>query len=137
MLNYVMFIWLLTLICQSFCLNCLFISDGGAGHVIPVFELAKAFKNHNITFLTDQLTQAYIDLNSYSSPSFRIIYTNDSVHALLDEKNREQEIMLAMTNRSLLDAVPDIVPVFGERIIPLLNKIIDILMHERFDVIVA
>ncbi|CAF0903104.1 unnamed protein product [Didymodactylos carnosus] len=31
----------------------LMISIGAAGHVIPMFELAKAMKNHNVTFITE------------------------------------------------------------------------------------
>lgn len=89
--NYLILVLLMTCISQLCCLKVLFISDGGAGHVTPVFELAKAMKNHNITFLTTQLTQDYINLNSYSSPSFRIIYTNDSSEAFLEEKKFNNE----------------------------------------------
>ncbi len=71
---------------QSFCLNALFISVGGAGHVTTIFELAKAMKHHNVTFLTMQSAQAYINLNSYSSSSFRVIYTDDSSTAFSEEK---------------------------------------------------
>ncbi len=71
----------MTFIPQSLCLNALFISVGGAGHVTPMFELAKAMKNHNVTFLTLQSAQVYINLSSYSSPSFRVIYANDSSNA--------------------------------------------------------
>jgi hypothetical protein len=55
-----------------------------------MFELAKSMKNHNITYLTQQLAQSYIDFKSYSSPLFRVIYDNDSSDALIEEKIREQ-----------------------------------------------
>jgi UDP:flavonoid glycosyltransferase YjiC (YdhE family) len=135
--NYVVAILLMTFISQSFCLNALFISDGAAGHVTPVFEFAKAMKNHNVTFLTSQAAQVYIKLNSYSSPSFRIIYANDSPNAFFEEKNREQQLISTLANRSLIDSFSNIVPLLGEMIIPLLKKTIDILTYERFDVIVA
>jgi hypothetical protein len=85
-LNDVIFILVIACIPQS-CLNALFISIGDAEHVTPMFELAQSMKNHNVTFLTLQSAQVYINLNLYSSPSFRIIYANDSPNAFFDEKN--------------------------------------------------
>jgi len=88
--NYIVFILLFSFICQSFCLNVLFVGLALAGHVTPMFELAKSMKNHNITYLTQQLAQSYIDFKSYSSPLFRVIYDNDSSDTLIEEKIREQ-----------------------------------------------
>src|ERR1700749_1800859 len=90
--NYMKFILLFSFISQSLCLNALFISLGFGGHVTPMFELSKAMKNHNVTFLTQQFAQLFIDFKSYSSPLFRVIYDNDSSDALDEEKNRELQI---------------------------------------------
>ncbi|CAF4736294.1 unnamed protein product [Rotaria sp. Silwood1] len=74
---------------------------GAAGHVTPMFELAKAMKNHNITFVTNPLAQGYVDLNSYASSSFRIIYANDSSDAFLKETTHEQQLLLIVANHSI------------------------------------
>jgi hypothetical protein len=136
-LNDVILILVIAFIPQSSCLNALFISIGFTGHVTPMCELAQSMKNHNVTFLTLQSAQVYINLNLYSSPSFRIIYANDSPNAFFDETNHEQEIMLSVANRSVLDSVPNIASMLGEMVNLLLNKTIYILTYERFDVIVA
>ncbi|CAF1034354.1 unnamed protein product [Didymodactylos carnosus] len=133
----VVLIILLSTIPQSFCLNALFIGIGAAGHVTPLFELAKAMNKHNVTFLTQQMAQSYIDLKSYSSSSFRVVYDNDSSDALIVEKNREQQVWSHLANRSLLDALIQVTPIFGQMSISVLNKTIHILMSEQFDVIVA
>jgi hypothetical protein len=135
--HYVILILLSTLVSKSICLNALFISAAGAGHVTPMFELAKAMKNHNVTFLTRQIAKSYIDLNSYSSPLFRIIYANDSADAISYDKNIEQKLILTIANQSLLDAFPTVALALSNFITPLLHKTINILMHDRFDVIVA
>jgi UDP:flavonoid glycosyltransferase YjiC (YdhE family) len=133
----VILILLSTLVSQSICLNALFISVGAAGHVTPMFELAKAMKNHNVTFLTQQLAKSYIDLNLSSSPLFRIIYTNDSADAFSDEKYLEQQLLQSMANQSVFDALPEVALVLSNLIIPMLHKTIDMLTYDRFDVIVA
>ena len=138
-LNYMIFILLLILIPQASCLNILFVSIGAAGHVTPMFELAKAMTNHNVTFLTHQMAKSYINLNSNSSSSslFHIIYANDSPNAFSDEKNLEQNLMLTMANQSLLTAFSKIALIVSNFSLGLLNKTIHILMHDHFDVIIA
>ncbi|CAF1462062.1 unnamed protein product [Didymodactylos carnosus] len=102
-----------------------------------MFELAKAMKNHNVTFLTQQTAQVYIDFKPYSSSSFRVVYSSDSPDALAMEKNNEQQAMSYFSNYSFFDALPYFIPLLGQMIISLLNKTIHILTFERFDVIVA
>jgi UDP:flavonoid glycosyltransferase YjiC (YdhE family) len=133
----VILILLSTLVPQSICLNALFISIGFAGHVTTMFELAKAMKDHNVTFLTQQMAKSYVDLNTVSSPLFHVIYANDSTDAFFDEKNLEQQIMLTLANQSLLEALPKVALVLGDLITQLLHKTIHVLMSDRFDVIVA
>jgi hypothetical protein len=135
--NWVVLIILLSSLPPSSCLNALFISTGAAGHVTPMFELAKAMNNHNITFLTQQMAHSYIDLKSYSSSLFRVVHDNDSSDALNVEKNLEQQVMSYIANNSVFDAVPYVAPIFGQMSISILNKTIHILMSEQFDVIVV
>ena len=134
---YVTFILFSTLVPQSTGLNVLFVNIGYASHVTSAFELAKAMKNHNITFLTHQLAKSYIDLDSVSSPLFRTIYPNDSVDASSYEKNLEQSIFRCLANQSLLEALPKALLTLGDAITQLLNKTVHILMSDRFDVIIA
>jgi hypothetical protein len=47
----------------SYTYKVLFISVGGAGHVTPMLELAKGMMSHDITFLTNRLAQAYVNLD--------------------------------------------------------------------------
>ena len=117
--------------------NVLIISMGLGGHVTPLFELAKTMQHHNVTFLTSKLAQAYINVDAYTSPSFHIIYSNNSSDAFLMEKNREEELMSIVANQSIFDGIPFIVPIFAEIISLLLNKTIQTLMNEHFDVIVS
>lgn len=137
--NYLLLIGLILLIIpQTFCMNILFISVGAAGHLIPVFELAKAMNNHNITFLTQQLANNYINLTSYSSSStFHVVYNNDSTDAFFAEKNLNEQLLALHIDHSLFDALPHTIPVFGRTFGSLLNKAIHILMGEHFDVIVS
>ena len=135
--HYLKVILLVTSISQSICLNALFISDGAAGHVTPIFELAKAMKSHNVTFLTQQAAKSYLDLNLPSSPQFRIIFANDSIDAFSYEKNLEQNLIQTLANQSLLEVLHKVILFQSNFIKPLLNKTIHILMHDRFDVIVA
>ena len=130
-------VYVLACISQTVSLNALFVSVGAAGHVTPVFELAKAMKNHNVTFLTMQSAQAYINFKPYISPSFRIIYANDSPNAFIDEKNLEQQMTIRMSNESLFDIIPTIASSVAEMMVLLLTKTIHVLSNERFDVVVA
>jgi len=87
-------IWLLTIIPRSFGLNALFLSIGAAGHSIPMFELAKSMKNHNVTFITEAFAQSYINVEMYSNrSSFRFIFTNDSIDTIIEENKIEQDIV--------------------------------------------
>ena len=130
-------ILLSTLISQSTSLNVLFISVGTAGPLTSLFELAKAMKNHNVTFLTQQMAKSYINLNSVSSPLFHIIYANDSIDAFSYEKNHEQKLFLYMTNHSLFDVLPEAALILGDFITSLLHKTIHVLMSNHFDAIIA
>ena len=132
-------VFLLVFIPQSPCLKVLFVTVGAAGHMTPVFELAKAMtmKSHNVTFLTDHMSRSYIDFTPYKSPSFQVVYGNDSSDAFRAEKAREQGMMSLFTDRSVLDVAPDLLPIFGAMIVPLLNKSMHLLTSDHFDVIVA
>ena len=100
--HYLKVILLVTSISQSICLNALFISDGAAGHVTPIFELAKAMKSHSVTFLTQQAAKSHLDLHLPSSPQFRIIFANDSIDAFSYEKNLEQNLIHTTNTRTIL-----------------------------------
>jgi UDP:flavonoid glycosyltransferase YjiC (YdhE family) len=114
----------------------LLISIGHAGHVTPLFELAKGLKNHNVTFLTQPLAQSYIDFNSYSNTSsFRIIYTNESSEALIYEKQKTQKLIFYSSNHSFFDSLSYTTELLSEDN-SLLNKTIHILMTNQFDVII-
>ncbi|CAF1163261.1 unnamed protein product [Adineta steineri] len=128
---------MLTYLAQTNALNVLFISVGFGGHVTPLFELAKAMQNHNVTFLTSKLAQSYINFDAFASPYFHIIYSNDSFDAFLSEKKREEEYMSIVADRSMFDSVPFVIPIFVEIISSILNKTIRTLMNENFDVIVS
>ncbi|CAF2799229.1 unnamed protein product [Rotaria sp. Silwood2] len=139
MLTYIRSTCLLMLLylTQTNGLNVLVISLGLGGHVTPLFELAKAMQNHNVTFLTGKLAQSYINFDGFTSSSFRVIYSNDSSNALLVERSREQELLSVVATRSILDCMPIILTAFADMISPILNKTIHTLMNERFDVIVS
>jgi hypothetical protein len=116
----------------------LLISIGHAGHVIPLFELAKALKNHNVTFLTQPLAQSYIDFNSYSNTSsFHIIYTNESTEALVSEKEKVRQLISYSSNHSFFDSTSYIGDLLSEDFTSLLTKTVHILMGNQFDVIIA
>ncbi|UJR19249.1 hypothetical protein I4U23_022377 [Adineta vaga] len=122
---------------RSIGLNVLFICDGGAGHLTPLFQLARTMKHHNITFLTQRMALVYIDLDSFSSPLFRPVYADNSTDALLREKHDYERGIHVMSNHSLLTAMPELVPSMIGIIQTFLYKIIEILTHEHFDVIIA
>src|SRR5690349_15163756 len=101
-----LFLLLLIIIPQSFGLNALFLSIGAAGHSIPMFELARAMKNHNVTFITEAFAQSYINIEMYSNrSSFRLIFTNDSIDAIMEENKIEQDIIEYFMNHSLFDSL--------------------------------
>ncbi|CAF4875102.1 unnamed protein product, partial [Rotaria socialis] len=125
-------------ISQSLGLNALFLTLGAAGHSIPMFELAKAMKNHNVTFITEAFAQAYINTENYSNrSSFRLIFTNDSTDAITEENKIEQEIIEYFMNHSVFDGVFHIMPAVGRITNALMHKAIDALMSDRFDVIIS
>jgi len=130
---YLALFYLSTFIDQSIGLNVLFISDGGAGHLTPMFELTKAMKHHNITFLTQRMALIYINLDSFSSPLFRPIYVDNSVDALLKEKHDYERGIEIMSNHSLLTAMPDLMPAMTGIVEAFLYKIIEIsVKYETF-----
>ncbi|CAF1386389.1 unnamed protein product [Rotaria sordida] len=136
--NGVILLCLLAFVPQSFGFNALIITNGVAGHVIPMFELAKGMHDHNITFLTDRLAETYIDFKTYPNlSSFRLIYTNDSIEALVDQKKMAREMSEYFFNHSLLDSLIHFMPRMIQSMNLLLNKIVHTLMMERFDVIIA
>ena len=92
-------VWFLIFIPGVFGFKVLMITIGAAGHVIPMFELAKAIKNNNVTFLTEQAPKSDIDFASHPRlSSFRLIYTTDSTDEFLIEKKKEQEILSFFAN---------------------------------------
>ncbi|CAF5050027.1 unnamed protein product, partial [Rotaria socialis] len=75
-----------------------------AGHVTPMFELAKAMKNHNVTFITEPHARSYLKLKTISNkPSLNLIYVNDSTEAFIEQKKAEQEAMEYFLDHSLVD----------------------------------
>ncbi len=136
--NFLTIFGLLLLIPRSFCFNALLISIGHAGHVIPLFELAKALKNHNVTFLTQPLAKSYVNSYSYSNTSsFRIIYTNESAEAFIADKQKTQQLISYCANHSFFDSLPYTAELLSEDLGSLLNKTVHILMDNQFDVIIA
>ncbi|CAF1062263.1 unnamed protein product [Didymodactylos carnosus] len=134
----ILFLWLPMFIPQSFGFNALMISIGAAGHVIPMFELAKAMKNHNVTFITEPLAQSYINFKSYSNlSSFHLILTNDSSDVFNDHKKMEKEIVEYFINHSLFDSTSYMMPIVGASVNALMSKAVHMLMLERFDVIIG
>ena len=117
-------------------LNVLFVSVTAAGHLTPIFELAKSMKNHNMTFLTGQSARYYIPMNDYISPSFRVVYSDSSSDAFATERKLEEDLMLLASNQSIFDAIPQIAPMFAQMMIPLLNATTSLLEQEHFDVII-
>ena len=119
-------------------LNVLMISSGAAGHVIPMFELAKAMKTHHVTFITETYAQSYINFTSYPNlSSFDLIYSNDSRSAFMDEKKSEKDILEYATNHSLFDSLVFMIPRVGQGLTGLMNKTVYRLMSERFDVVIG
>lgn len=115
-------------------MNVLFVTDGAAGHVTTMYELAKAMKHHNITFLTQQLARSYIAFDT--SSNFHLIYSNDSTEAIIHEKKIEQEIIEVYTNYSFIDSIIYSSPKGLSLMAGFLKKTIEILTVEKFDVIV-
>ena len=117
--------------------NALFVSIGHAGHVIPLFELAKALKHHNVTFLTQPLARSFIDFNAFSnSSSFRVIYTNDSIEAFTDEKQKMQQLLTTAAEHSFFDGLRHVSELMRIDSTTILNKTIHLLMSNQFDVII-
>ncbi|CAF0780660.1 unnamed protein product [Didymodactylos carnosus] len=114
------------------------ISIGGAGLVVPMFELAKSMKNHNVTFITELYAQSYVNFTSHPNlSSFRIIYSNDSTDAFIDQKKTEKEVLEYFTNHSLFDNLSYLTPGLGISLNALMNKTVHLLMVEQFDVIIG
>ncbi|CAF4024695.1 unnamed protein product [Rotaria sp. Silwood1] len=133
-----LFLWLLIFVTHSFEFNALIITPGIAGHVIPLFELAKALKNHNVTFITEPYAQSYVNFQSHPNlSSFRLIFTNDSADALIDQKNNEKERVEYFTSHSIFDSMFDLSTATGQIMNRLMNKTVHILMLERYDVIIG
>lgn len=136
--NYVTILGLLSFISGSFCFNALLISIGHAGHVIPLFELAKQLKNHNVTFLTQPLAQSFIDFNSYpNTSSFHVIFTNDSSEAFNDDKLKMQKLISYSANNSFFNGLRYTSEIMHDDFYSLLTKTIHILMTNKFDVIIV
>ncbi|CAF5072713.1 unnamed protein product [Rotaria sp. Silwood1] len=136
--SFMLSIWFLTLVPVSYGLNVLMITLGAAGHVIPMFELAKSMKNHNVTFITAFHAQTYINFESYAKlSSFRIIYTNDSTDAFINEKKREKQVVEYFMNHSLLESVDYMISRISPVINILMTKSVNLLMSERYDVIIG
>jgi len=137
--NYVVILGLLSSIPGLFCFNALLISIGHAGHVIPLFELAKGLKNHNVTFLTQPLAQSFIDFNAYSNTSslFRVIYTNESSEAFKDEKLKMQKLITFAANHSFFDGLRHTSEIMRDDLTSMITKTIHILMANQYDVIIV
>lgn len=118
--------------------NVLLVSIGHAGHVIPIFELAKALKHHNVTFLTQPLARSFIDFNAYanSNSAFRVIYTNDSTEAFTDEKQKMQQLITAAAEYSFFEGMRHISELLRTDSTAIMNKTIHILMENQFDLII-
>ena len=136
--DYITTFVILSFIPRTFCFNALLISIGHAGHVIPLFELAKGLKDHNVTFLTQPLAKSFIDFNSYSNTSsFRVIFTNDSNEAFEDEKLKMQKLISYSANHSFFDGARHTAEFLHEDVNSLLTKTIHILMANKFDIIIV
>ncbi|CAF3739341.1 unnamed protein product [Rotaria sp. Silwood1] len=113
------------------------ITIGYAGHVIPMFELAKSLKNHNVTFITDSYAKSYINPERYSKlSSFRMIYTNDEADAVINEKGTTKAVEY-MIDHSVLDSLAYTMSTLSPTINALMTKSVNILMSEQYDVIIG
>jgi UDP:flavonoid glycosyltransferase YjiC (YdhE family) len=136
--NFLIILGFLSFIPEVFCLNILLVSIGHAGHVTPLFELAKALKNHDITFLTQPLAKSYVNFNSYpNASSFHVIYTNDSADAVMHDKQKEQQLISYSANHSFFDSMAYTSGLLREDSTSLLNKTVHTLMINRYDVIIV
>ncbi|CAF1069131.1 unnamed protein product [Rotaria sordida] len=127
-----LFLLLLTIIPQAFSLNALFLSFGAAGHSIPMFELVKAMKNHNVTFITEVLAQSYINTEMYSNrSSFQLIFTNDSTDAIMEENKIQQDIIEYFMNHSLFDSLFYMIPTVSRTTNVFMHKAVHVLMSDQ------
>ncbi|CAF3468801.1 unnamed protein product [Rotaria sp. Silwood1] len=131
-------LWLFILFPSSIALKSLMVTIGAGGHVIPLFELAKAMKHHHVTFITEPYAKYFIDFDSYQhSSSFRILYTNDSADAPVDQIKIENDLEEYFANHSLVESLSQLIPSLARSIDALLRKTVHILMIEQFDVIIV
>lgn len=129
---------LLALISGSLSYNILLITVGHAGHVIPLFELAKGLKDHNITFVTDQVARAYVNFPSFPNPSsFRVVYGNDSAEAFEAEKDKERQLIAHAANHSFFDSMGFNGDLLGAGMRAMLTKTVELLMHEHYDLLIS
>ncbi|CAF3371829.1 unnamed protein product [Rotaria socialis] len=130
--------WLITCITHSFGFNALMISIGAAGHVTPMFELAKAMKNHNVTFITEPHARSYLKLKTISNKSsLNLIYVNDSTEAFIEQKKAEQEAMEYFLDHSLVDNLFYLVESMPPDVNALMNTTVNLLLTQQYDVTIA
>jgi hypothetical protein len=127
-----------SLISERTALNVLFVSVGHAGHVIPMFELAKGLTQHNVTFLTQQIARTYVDFHSHTdSNGFHLVYSTDSSNAFDREKRNEQSLTAHAANHSFFDGITYTMTLMSDDFGILLTKTIDLLMNNHYDLIIG
>ncbi|CAF1183173.1 unnamed protein product [Adineta steineri] len=131
-------LFILTFLSGTFSLNVLIVSIGAAGHVIPLFELAKGMHNHNVTFVTEAQAQPYINVESHPNiSSLRLIYLNNSMDTLDMHTKKMQEFVNYAINHSSFDNFAYVITEVSDSISGLMNKTVHLVMEEQYDVIVG
>lgn len=116
----------------------LLVTVGHAGHVIPLFELAKVLHEHDITFVTQQVAQVYVDFKSHPNPSkFHLHFTTDSKEELVQEKEKEIFLITHAANSSLFNSLGYTMKLMIDDSAKLFNSTIHRLMSEKFDLIIG
>ena len=118
--------------------NILLVTVGHAGHVTPLFELAKSLQNHNITFVTQQVAKLYVNFNEHPNPSsFHLIFTTTTTEEMQREKEKEQDLIRHAANHSFFDSLSYSLELLNEDSNRILNTTIHQLMDEQYDLIIG
>lgn len=127
-----------TLITGTAALNVLMVSVGAAGHVIPMFELAKAMRDHRVTFVTDTYARLFVNLDSLAnSSSFRVIYLPASADETIDQASEMKHLVNQVLSRPLFDGFVYMISKITDGLSGLMRKSVEQLIEERFDVIIG
>jgi UDP-N-acetylglucosamine:LPS N-acetylglucosamine transferase len=129
-----------TLICTARVLpthgkNILLVCSGKAGHITPMFELAKALLvHHRVTLITEQYATYYVDFESV--PALNVIFTNDTENAKVYERQRERSFYDNMGTMEFIDYMKQDYENAAAETKLFIHKFIPLIEKEKFDLIV-